>query len=157
MLRQLSSRQARRIALAAQGLAAARPRGPITRRDLRNLADRLGAIQIDSVNVLARAHYLPAFLRLGIYPMALLEDEAWGRRPTLFEYWGHVASLMPLALQPLLRWRMARTRDLQPGHWGTFASERRGYITHVLGEIRRRGPVTGGDFADGPRKSGWWN
>jgi hypothetical protein len=117
----------------------------------------LGAIQIDSVNVLARAHYLPAFSRLGIYPLTLLEDEAWGKRPSLFEYWGHAASLMPLALQPLLRWRMARTRDRRGGHWGTFARERHDYIGHVLSEVERRGPVTGGDFADGPRKSGWWN
>jgi uncharacterized protein YcaQ len=65
MARDLSARQARRIALAAQGLAARRPEGPAKRRDLRKLAARLGAIQIDSVNVLARAHYLPAFSRLG--------------------------------------------------------------------------------------------
>jgi len=153
----LSARQARRIALASQGLAARRPEGPANRRDLRKLADRLGAIQIDSVNVLARAHYLPAFSRLGGYPLTLLEDEAWGKRPSLFEYWGHAASLMPLALQPLLRWRMARTRSMRDGHWGKFAGERRDYIGQVLAEVERRGAVTGGDFADGPRKSGWWN
>ena len=157
MLRRLSARQARRIALAAQELAAHRPNRPVQRRDLRDLAERLGAIQIDSVNVLVRAHYLPAFSRLGDYPVAYLEAAAWGKRPTLFEYWGHVASLMPLALQPLLRWRMARTRQLHAGYWSRFARERRGYIARVLAEVRRRGPVTGGDFADGPRKSGWWN
>jgi uncharacterized protein len=157
MVRDLSARQARRIALAAQGLAASRPRGPVSRRDLRTLADHLGAIQIDSVNVLARAHYLPAFSRLGSYPLALLEHEAWGKRPSLFEYWGHMASLMPLALQPLLRWRMARMRVPRSDHWGAFARERHDYIRHVLAEVARRGPVTGGDFAQGPRKSGWWN
>jgi uncharacterized protein len=156
-MHRLSARQARRIALAAQGLAARRPPGPVGRRDLRKLADRLGAIQIDSVNVLARAHYLPAFSRLGNYPQAHLEDEAWGKRPSLFEYWGHAASLMPLALQPLLRWRMTRTRGLREGEWGKFARERHDYISQVLAEVERRGPVTGGDFADGPRKSGWWN
>jgi uncharacterized protein YcaQ len=87
----------------------------------------------------------------------LLEDEAWGKRPSLFEYWGHAASLMPLALQPLLRWRMTRTRGMRDGHWGKFARERHDYIGQVLAEVERRGPVTGGDFADGPRKSGWWN
>jgi uncharacterized protein YcaQ len=153
----LSARQARRIALASQGLAARRPAGPAKRRDLRKLALRLGAIQIDSVNVLARAHYLPAFSRLGVYPPALLEDEAWGKRPSLFEYWGHAASLMPLALQPLLRWRMTRTRAMREGHWGKFSRERHDYIGRVLAEVERRGPVTGGDFADGPRKRGWWN
>jgi uncharacterized protein YcaQ len=157
MARDVCAREVRRIALAAQGLTARRPEGPVGRRELRELADRLGAIQIDSVNVLARAHYLPAFSRLGAYPQALLEDEAWGKRPSLFEYWGHAASLLPLALQPLLRWRMTRTRDSREGEWGKFARERHGYIRQVLAEVERRGPVTGGDFADGPRKSGWWN
>ena len=157
MARDLSARQARRIALAAQGLAARRPQGPVRRRDLVRLAQRLGAIQIDSVNVLARAHYLPAFSRIGSYPLTLLEDEAWGKRPSLFEYWGHAASLMPLALQPLLRWRMMRARAMRDGEWGKFAREHHDYIGQVLAEVERRGPVTGGDFADGPRKSGWWN
>jgi uncharacterized protein YcaQ len=158
MIRTLSARQARRIALAAQGMAAARPSGPVTARHLRKLAGRLGAIQIDSVNVLARTHYLPAFSRLGPYPRELLEAEAWGKRPSLFEYWGHEASLMPVALQPLFRWRMERARAGET--WtglARFGRERRDYIDHVLGEIERRGPVTGGDFADGPRQAGWWS
>ena len=153
----LSARQARRIALAAQGLAAARPEGPVTPAAFRKLARRLGAIQIDSVNVLVRTHYLPAFARLGPYDRGVLEAEAWGKRPSLFEYWGHEASLLPLELQPLLRWRMERARSGQM--WGglaRFATEQRDYIDRVLAEIERRGPVTGGDFADGSRKSGWW-
>src|ERR1700733_982178 len=83
MSRDLSARQARRIALAAQGLAAPRSMWPVTRRVFRKLAGELGVIQIDSVNVLARTHYLPAFSRLGPYPRALLEVEAWGRKPSL--------------------------------------------------------------------------
>jgi len=157
MTRDLSARQVRRIALAAQGLAARRPEGPVGRPALRKLAALLGAIQIDSVNVLARAHYMPAFSRLGAYPLTLLEEEAWGKRPSLFEYWGHAASLMPLALQPLMRWRMRRTQERRGGHWGTFAHDRQDYIGRVLAEVERRGPVTGGDFAEGPRKRGWWN
>jgi hypothetical protein len=121
------------------------------------VALRLGAIQIDSVNVLTRAHYLPAFSRLGRYDVTLLEEEAWGKRPSLFEYWGHEASLMPFALHPLLRWRMDEMRAARGRYWGPFAREKRKYIDQVLAEVRRRGPVTGGDFADGPRKSGWWN
>ncbi|MBV9995971.1 MAG: YcaQ family DNA glycosylase [Caulobacteraceae bacterium] len=158
MSRTLSARQARRIALAAQGLAAARPSGPATRLALRKLAGRLGAIQIDSVNVLVRAHYLPAFSRLGAYPRALLEEEAWGKRPSLFEYWGHEASLLPIDLQPLLRWRMERARrgEMWTG-LARFARERRDYVEHVLAEIGRRGPVTGGDFAQGRRQPGWWS
>src|SRR5580704_11333713 len=103
MSRTLSASQARRIALAAQGLAAPRVEKPVGPASFRKLTRRLGAIQIDSVNVFVRTHYMPAFSRLGAYPPALLEREAWGRRPSLFEYWGHVACLMPMELQPLFR------------------------------------------------------
>ena len=89
MTRTLSAGQARRIALAAQGFADARTPGEIGRRHFRKTAERLGVIQIDSVNVVSRTHYLPAFSRLGAYPRELLEDEAWGRKKSLFEYWGH--------------------------------------------------------------------
>ncbi|MBA3811263.1 MAG: winged helix-turn-helix domain-containing protein, partial [Caulobacteraceae bacterium] len=154
----LSAGQARRIAVAAQGLADGRPARAPTALHLRRMIGRLGAVQIDSVNVLARAHYLPAFSRLGPYPREMLEREAWGRKPSLFEYWGHEASLMPLALQPLFRWRMARARAGET--WGglaRFGAERRDYIDAVLARIEREGPLTGGDFAEGPRAAGWWN
>src|SRR6185312_757845 len=162
MSRELSARQARRIALAAQGLAAPRPAGPVTPARFRKLARRLGVLQIDSVNVFARAHYTPVFARLGPYPTALLDKEAWGKRPSLFEYWGHVASLMPIELQPLFRWRMQWYRDWK-GHGerksgiAMFGQARRAYVEGVLAEIERRGPVTGGDFAEGKRTPGWWN
>src|SRR6185436_7904455 len=105
MVDSISLKQARRIAIAAQGLAAPRP-ARVGRARLRALARHLGAIQIDSVNVVARAHYLPPFARLGGYAMKDLEAEAWGRRPSLFEYWAHAACLMPVEMQPLFRWRM---------------------------------------------------
>ena len=108
--RTLSLSQARRIALAAQGLAAPKPDRPVGAATFRKLARRLGAIQIDSVNVFVRTHYMPAFSRLGPYPQALLDNAAWGRRPSLFEYWGHAASFMPVEWQPLFRWRMAAGR-----------------------------------------------
>ncbi|HEX3918831.1 MAG TPA: winged helix-turn-helix domain-containing protein, partial [Caulobacteraceae bacterium] len=82
MSRSLSAGQARRIALAAQGLADPRPTRPVNRRAFRALTRRLGVLQLDSVNVMVRTHYMPAFSRLGPYPPALLEDEAWGRRPS---------------------------------------------------------------------------
>jgi uncharacterized protein YcaQ len=159
MSRTLSAGQARRIALAAQGLAAPRPARPVTRATFRALTRRLGALQLDSVNVMVRTHYMPAFARLGAYPPALLEEEAWGRRPSLFEYWGHVACLMPVEMQPLFRWRMraSRRKDDETAAHARLERARPGYIDGVLDEIRRRGPVTGGDFAEGPRKSGWWN
>jgi hypothetical protein len=158
MSRTLSASQARRIALAAQGLAAPRPPRPAGRRAFRAIARSLGALQIDSVNVMVRAHYMPPFARLGAYAPALLEEEAWGRRPSLFEYWGHAASLMPVELQPLFRWRMAWARARGgKSYLGRLAAERPDYVAEVLAEIRRRGPVTGGDFADGPRQGGWWS
>ncbi|RYG10361.1 MAG: winged helix-turn-helix domain-containing protein, partial [Caulobacteraceae bacterium] len=128
------------------------------RKHVRDVARRLGVIQIDSVNVVTRTHYLPAFSRLGDYPREVLEAEAWGPKRSLFEYWGHEASMMPLELQPLFRWRMERARD--GAMWtglARFGRERRDYIDGVLAEIERRGPVTGGDFAEGPRgQPGWW-
>ena len=109
----LSLSQARRIALAAQGLAAPRPTGRVDVRHLRRVMDRVGIIQIDSVNVVVRSHYLPLFSRLGPYPMPLLDDFAY-RRGELFEYWGHVASLLPVRHYPLVRHRMDSCRGPAP-------------------------------------------
>jgi uncharacterized protein YcaQ len=154
----LSPKAARRIALAAQGFGRAQPAAP-GRSHVRGVARRLGVIQIDSVNVVTRTHYLPGFSRLGDYPREALETEAWGARRGLFEYWGHEASLLPLELQPLLRWRMERARG--GAMWtglSRFGREKRAYIDGVLAEIERRGPVTGADFAEGPRGApGWWS
>jgi hypothetical protein len=156
----LSAREARRIALASQGFGSSsrRSAAPISGARLAALIRTLGVVQLDSVNVLARSHYLPAFSRLGAYEPGLLEAAAWGERPSLFEYWGHEASLLPLAMQPLLRWRMDRARDGET--WSglaLFGRERRPFIDDVLRRIQVEGPLTGGDFADGPRKSGWWS
>lgn len=158
MTETLSPKIARRIAVAAQGFGRPHPAAP-GRKHVRDLVRKLGVVQIDSVNVVSRTHYLPAFSRLGDYPREALEAEAWGGRRGLFEYWGHEASLMPLETQPLLRWRMARA---EAGEMWTglsrFGRERRDYIDGVLKEIERRGPVTGADFNDAPRGApGWWS
>ena len=154
----LSAAQARRIALAAQGFGI--ERAEPTLRRFRQAARALGVIQIDSVNVVTRTHYLPLYSRLGAYPRDWLESEAWGAKPSLFEYWGHEASLLPVDNQPLWRWRMARAQAGE-GSWSgiaRFGHERRDYIDGVLTEIERRGPVTGADFATGPRGApGWWS
>ena len=134
MTETLSLATARRIALAAQGFADLRPSGVMDRRHLRRVLDRTALLQIDSVNVLTRAHYLPVYSRLGAYPRSLLEDAAWGRRKVLFEYWAHEASLLPLEMQPLLRWRMAQA-ERGEATWGRlkpFAGERRPEAEAVL-------------------------
>lgn len=124
---------------------------------MRRVLERLGLHQIDSVNVVVRAHYLPLFSRLGDYPRELLDTAAWGRTPRLFEYWAHEASLLPLNLQPLLRWRMARAERGQ-GMWGRlapFAGERRGEADVLLARIAADGPVAASDVAElGPRAAG---
>ena len=155
----LSLAAARRIALAAQGFGA--PRRPLPGWGPlgRNL-QRLALHQIDSVNVLARAHYLPAFSRLGAYDRALIDRAAWGKRRErkLFEYWAHEASLLPLDLHPLLRWRMARAERGAAGwtYMRRFATERRAEAEAILARVRAQGPMAASDFEHGKSRSGWW-
>jgi uncharacterized protein YcaQ len=155
----LSRAAARRIALAAQGFGAA-PRAITGWAPLGRVLGRIGLYQIDSVNVLARAHYLPAFSRLGPYDRGLLDRAAWGarRQRRLFEYWAHEASLLPLALHPLLRWRMVAAERGEIG-WRSlraFAGERRGEADAILRRIEAEGPLAASDFEHGKGRAGWW-
>lgn len=154
----LTAAEARRIALGAQGFGA-RPNGEIGKRQLTRLVERLGVVQIDSVNVVSRTHYLPAFSRLGAYPRPLLEEIAWGRKRPLFEYWAHEASLLPLSSQPLLRWRMADAHD-GVGTWkgvARFLRERRDFVDRALAEIAARGPLSASELEIGHKgEGGWW-
>jgi len=155
----ISLKLARRIALAAQGFGAARP-AAVNAGHLRRTVERLSLHQIDSVNVLVRAHYLPAFSRLGVYDRGLLDRAAWGVRSkrTMFEYWAHEASLLPLELHPLLRWRMHQAESGEIG-WKSlraFARERRNEADAVLERIRADGPLAASDFEHGKGQGGWW-
>jgi uncharacterized protein YcaQ len=155
---ELSQAEARRTALAAQGFAAPRPARAVTARDIGRLFGRIGAVQIDSVNVLARSHYLPAFSRLGPYRAGLLDDAAYGRRRTLFEYWAHAASFLPLDVFPLMRWRMNEATRYTNIYRGiaAFARRKRRFLDSVLREVERRGPVTAGELEPGGGKGSWW-
>jgi uncharacterized protein len=155
----LSLAEARRIALAAQGFGAPRLEKVTAGRWLRTL-DRLSLHQIDSVNVLVRAHYLPTFSRHGPYDRSMIDVAAWGGRKKrrLFEYWAHEASLLPLPLHPLLRWRMARADRGEAGWKGLrlFAGERRAEAEGFLKRIRNEGPSAASDFEEKRGRSGWW-
>jgi uncharacterized protein YcaQ len=162
----LSAAQARRIALAAQGLDRPRPAGPPTAATLLRAIGRLGALQLDSVSVLVRAHYLPLFARLGAYDRDLLDRVAAHdgtalppRRRRLFEYWAHEASLLPVELQPLLRWRMAQAeRGL--GTWSglaRWAKANPDAIERARAEVEARGRLGVSDLSDaGVRSGSWW-
>jgi uncharacterized protein len=150
----LSLAEARRISLAAQGFAEPRPKGRVDRRHLRKVLDRVGLIQIDSVNVLVRSQELPLFARLGPHPRSLIPDATADGE--LFEYWVHEASHVPSEHYPLHRWRMRR------GHqWKSIdqlAARRPGYVDHVLQRITDDGAVAAGDFeARVGRKGSWWD
>ena len=155
----LTAGEARRIALAAQGFATPRPTAPVTKRQLVKLIERLGVVQIDSVNVVSRTHYLPAFARLGAYPREMLEEVAWGKKRPLFEYWAHEASLLPIATQPLFRWRMEDAHEGR-GTWkhvARFLRERREFVDRVLGEFAARGPMSASELEMGHKgEGGWW-
>jgi uncharacterized protein len=156
----LSASQARRIALRAQGFGQPRSQAEATKRDLRRTIERLGVLQIDSVNVLARAHLLPPFSRLGRYRTEDLHALAYGgRKRALFEYWGHEASLLPVGLQPLFRWRMERAAQGKGIYQqlARFGRERRDFIAEVRREIADRGALSSGELTHRHKgTSGWW-
>jgi len=137
----LTAAAARRIALAAQGFA--RPRPPVpTTRDIQRVVDTVAVVQVDSVNVVVRSHYLPFFSRLGPYDRALL-DRARDTAPRrVVEYWAHEASLVAPATWPLLDFRMRRARTDSWGGMQRVAREHPELVEAVLEEVSRRGPMT---------------
>jgi uncharacterized protein len=150
----LSIAAARRIALAAQGFTRPRPGRRVTRAHLRRVFDDIGVIQIDSVNVLVRSQELPLFARLGPHPRTLIPDAVAAGE--LFEYWAHVASLLPTKHLPLWRWRMEAMVD---GRYARHFTQRRaGMLERVLDQVRAQGPIAVGDVDGRVRNPGtWWN
>ncbi|WP_006241957.1 winged helix-turn-helix domain-containing protein [Mycolicibacterium tusciae] len=161
----LTSTQARRIAVAAQGFAEPRPTGSVTRAHLRRLVSRIQVLQLDSVSVAVRAHYAPVFSRLGPYDREVLDRAAWShsaRSPRLLvEYWAHEAALMAVDDWPLLRWRM---REYQHGRWGKEIVKKNARLADdVVAAIAELGPSTAGQIEahlgaeQRGRKGPWWD
>ena len=147
----LSLSQARCLALTSQGFCAKPARSV---NGLRKLAEQLYAFQIDSVNVLVRAHYVPAFARLGPYRREALDQLAYTKRE-LFEYWGHAACLMPISLYPLVRYRMQKHHEQTRQYMRTEGGR---YMAGVYSEVGERGPITAAELTDpGKRSKGWWS
>src|SRR3954469_23436728 len=158
----ISAAEARRIALGAQGFARVPLEAPPGARQIRSrVLSHVGLIQIDSVNVLDRAHYLPAFSRLGPYDKDALDRLSQKAPRRLFEYWGHEASLIPVELHPHLRWRMRRAHDDAWGGMPRIARDRPDLVAAVLEDLLDRGPLTASQLAhlDEPRapKGPWWD
>jgi uncharacterized protein YcaQ len=157
MSQSISIRQARRLALAAQGFAEPRPGGRVDRRHLRKTMSRLQLLQLDSVPVVVRTQYMPLFSRLGAYRAELLDEIAYDA-DEWFEAWSHEASLLPVEMEPWLRWSKQSAREGETWkHLYTLAQKDPGYIEAVLGEVKARGPIAAGDLEDPRRRSGdWW-
>jgi uncharacterized protein len=160
----LSLARARRIALAAQGFGRSRPATPPSTARIAKLVSELGLLQLDSVNVFERAHYMPVFSRLGPYDKSRLDRIAGhgtGRIDRrLFEYWAHEASLIPLELQPLFRWRMA---DIDREAWGSIARiarEQPELVEETFQLVESEGPIRARDTGavrPPPRAGHMWN
>lgn len=153
----LSIGEARRVALAAQQFVASGS-PPRSAKALAEIVRRLGVVQIDSVNVLVRSHYLPIYSRRGAYKSALLERAAYDER-LLFEYWGHEASFLPMESYPLFRWRMDDARN-GIGTWGglkRYATTHKELVKGVLDQLHERGPLGASELIDGGKSQGaWW-
>lgn len=153
----LSPAQARRIALAAQGFGRPRPPQPGTRQ-LNGLIGRLGLLQLDSVNVFERSHYLPAFARLGSYDKAALDRLTFARKGGYIEYWAHEAAVIPVESWPLMRWRMDDHRRRiaeDDNHW---AHDNRQMIDWLMAELADKGPLPASAIEhDANKRNGpWW-
>ena len=150
----LSAEEARRVQLAAQGVPRRPRRGRPSAARVLGVIERQGALQIDSVNVLARAHYVPLFSRLGPYDMALLDRLAFRDR-RLFEFWAHEACLLPVELWPYSQWRMQRESE---NRWFIEMYEQHGaYVERVYDEVVERGALAASELSEpGERGGSWW-
>ena len=156
MVDSVSPALARRVALAAQGFG--RPHPPaVGTRQLNGVIDRLRLLQLDSVNVFERSHYLPVFARLGAYDKGLLDRLTFPRSGRYVEYWAHEAAIIPVETWPLLRWRMQVYRDYfaQDGGW---AGANRPMLDWLRDELAANGPLPASaiEHESNVRRGPWW-
>lgn len=144
--------------LAAQGLGR-RPESVVTMRQVQQVVSRLGQVQIDSVNVCVRAHYMPLFARLGGYDRALIDRAGAVAPRRVFEYWGHAACLIDVNLQPALRWRMDANRSRPWNQMREILSRHPELVDKVMGQVRERGPLTAREIDHEEQRTpgSWWN
>ncbi|MGL4340214.1 MAG: winged helix-turn-helix domain-containing protein [Rhodoglobus sp.] len=155
MTESVSAAQARRIALAAQGFG--RPHAQVGTRQLNQVIRRLGVLQLDSVNVFERSHYLPVFARLGPYDKSLLDQLTFSRRSGYTEAWAHQAAIIPVESWPLWRWAMDARR--QPtSHWGRWAEAHAPMLNFLRSELATAGPLTARsvEHESNVRTGPWW-
>lgn len=162
--RRLTLAQARRVALKAQGFGADRDAdrsaNPVGTRDVQRMISRLGQFQIDTINVVERAHYLPVFSRLGPYDRGLVDRAAHRAPRRLFEYWGHAASLIDVSLEPALRWRMAANLEQMREDIARIDQDHPGLVEAVVADVADRGPIGAREIehAEQRQRDGWgWN
>ena len=154
MVETVSPAQARRIALAAQGFGRSAPE-VVGTRQLNLLIDRLGLLQLDSVNVFERSHYLPVYARLGSYDKAQLDRLTFTRKGRYIEYWAHEAAVIPVETWPLMRWRMRRYQETEYREWSIA---NRDIIEWVKAELAGKGPLAASNIEhDANKRTGpWW-
>ncbi|WP_165069351.1 winged helix-turn-helix domain-containing protein [Marisediminicola senii] len=157
MVESLSPAQARRVALAAQGFGRPQPAQPGTRQ-LNGVIDRLGLLQLDSVNVFERSHYLPPFARLGPYDKGALDALTFAARGRYVEYWAHEAAVIPVEHWPLFRWRMDAMRAKYSAIEGGWVMANQPMLDWLRAELAEKGPMPASAVEhDSNRRSGpWW-
>jgi len=148
---ELSASQARVLSLRQVGVDSERDNSVMA------VVDRLGLLQVDSVNVFERAHYMPLFSRLGKFDKTELESAMGGFHPQLIEYWAHEASIVRIENWPLYRWRMNAYRDKYSTKWGMEAGNKK-LVDQITSQLRANGPMTTGQFETeaNTRKGSWW-
>jgi uncharacterized protein YcaQ len=156
MVTTLSAAQARRIALAAQGIGRPRP-ASVGTRQLNSTIDRLALLQLDSVNVFERSHYLPLFARLGGYDKAQLDALTFARKGRYIEYWAHEAAIIPVESWPLFRWKMAALRDRYSAAGG-WVDANPAMLDWLRAELAEKGPLAASKIEhDAVVRTGpWW-